>query len=225
MDCGFEGGFHWYRRHPRYRSPQSVMTFRVDMDALDLSEEQDVSHRPYRDIFASCNAGMMHACGHDGHTAIGLRAGAYLKQFGVRTTWRHQTDFSACRGRYAWRGRWSMQVVVDDVDYFYCRAHCTGVPAGTVKCAAVIILWQPPNLTRTSPVPPLRRRKTRRRSTMPCWRHSHSTCTACNRPASEGPARVNVGVMQAGSGRNVVPASALLKVETRGPATSLINMF
>ncbi len=35
-----------------------------------------------------------------------------------------------------------------------------------------------------------------------------------------------MGVMQAGSGRNVVPASALLKVETRGASDSpLINMF
>ena len=57
------------------------MAFRVDMDALDLSEGRDVSHRPYRDGFASCNAGMMHACGHDGHTAIGLGLAHTLKQF------------------------------------------------------------------------------------------------------------------------------------------------
>ncbi len=61
--------------------PGPVMAFRVDMDALDLSEERDVSHRPYRDGFASCNAGMMHACGHDGHTAIGLGLAHTLKQF------------------------------------------------------------------------------------------------------------------------------------------------
>ena len=39
-----------------------------------------------------------------------------------------------------------------------------------------------------------------------------------------GASRVNVGVLQAGSGRNVVPANALLKLETRG-ATSVINEF
>ncbi|EFQ8884555.1 M20/M25/M40 family metallo-hydrolase [Escherichia coli] len=43
-------------------------------------------------------------------------------------------------------------------------------------------------------------------------------------PHSEGASRVNVGVMQAGSGRNVVPASALLKVETRG-ASDVINQY
>ena len=44
-------------------------------------------------------------------------------------------------------------------------------------------------------------------------------------PHSEGASRVNVGVMQAGSGRNVVPASALLKVETRGASDIAINQY
>lgn len=43
-------------------------------------------------------------------------------------------------------------------------------------------------------------------------------------PHSEGASRVNVGVMQAGSGRNVVPADALLKVETRGESEA-INQY
>ncbi|MBR4400328.1 MAG: M20/M25/M40 family metallo-hydrolase, partial [Synergistes sp.] len=35
-------------------------------------------------------------------------------------------------------------------------------------------------------------------------------------PHSGGATRVNVGVLRAGSGRNVVPANALMKIETRG---------
>lgn len=79
------------------------MAFRVDMDALDLSEERDVSHRPYRDGFASCNAGMMHACGHDGHTAIGLGLAHTLKQFESGLHGVIKLIFSTCRRRYAWR--------------------------------------------------------------------------------------------------------------------------
>ena len=39
--------------------------FRADMDALPIEEKSGVE-------FASCHPGKMHACGHDGHMAIGL---------------------------------------------------------------------------------------------------------------------------------------------------------
>lgn len=45
---------------------------RVDMDALALSEATGDDHRPSRRGFASRHPNEMHACGHDGHTAIGL---------------------------------------------------------------------------------------------------------------------------------------------------------
>ncbi len=46
---------------------------RFDMDALPIIEENDV---PY----ASTNPGVMHACGHDGHTAIGLAVATLLSR-------------------------------------------------------------------------------------------------------------------------------------------------
>ena len=45
---------------------------RVDLDALERTEASDDDHRPAREGFASRHPNEMHACGHDGHTAIGV---------------------------------------------------------------------------------------------------------------------------------------------------------
>lgn len=51
--------------------PGKVLAIRADMDALPIQEENDV---PY----CSQHKGIMHGCGHDGHTAIALGIAHYL---------------------------------------------------------------------------------------------------------------------------------------------------
>ncbi|MCU0235176.1 MAG: M20 family metallopeptidase [Thermoanaerobaculales bacterium] len=51
--------------------PGPVVAWRSDIDALPIEEEVEV---PYR----SANPGVMHACGHDLHTAVGLGAADIL---------------------------------------------------------------------------------------------------------------------------------------------------
>lgn len=49
-----------------------VIGVRVDIDALEITESGDPEHRPAAEGFASRHPNEMHACGHDGHTTIGV---------------------------------------------------------------------------------------------------------------------------------------------------------
>lgn len=53
--------------------PGPTIGLRFDIDALEMEEKTGLA-------FASKNKGLMHACGHDGHTAMGLGAALILTQ-------------------------------------------------------------------------------------------------------------------------------------------------
>ncbi|MHA6688795.1 amidohydrolase, partial [Mesorhizobium sp. A556] len=55
------------------RKGERSIGLRADMDALAIEERNDFTHR-------SVNRGVMHACGHDGHTTMLLGAARYLAE-------------------------------------------------------------------------------------------------------------------------------------------------
>ncbi len=61
------------------RKSGRVLAIRADMDALPIQEQNDVPYKSQHD-------GVMHACGHDGHTSIALGTAYYLSQ--------HRQDFA-----------------------------------------------------------------------------------------------------------------------------------
>ncbi|WP_318765453.1 M20 aminoacylase family protein [Agrobacterium fabrum] len=104
---------------------QRAIGLRADMDALTLSEQTD---KPY----ASQNPGVMHACGHDGHTAMLLGAARYLSE---------HPDFAGTVHfifQPAEEGRGGAKAMLADglferfpVDAVYGMHNLPGVPLGT----------------------------------------------------------------------------------------------
>ena len=59
--------------HGQTRASGAMVGLRADMDALPITEDNEF---PWK----SCNSGLMHGCGHDGHTAMLVGAARYLAE-------------------------------------------------------------------------------------------------------------------------------------------------
>ena len=73
-----EGGMTGFWADMDFGGEGPFLAVRFDMDCNDVTECADADHRPNVEGFASVNKGAMHACGHDGHVAIGLACSCRL---------------------------------------------------------------------------------------------------------------------------------------------------
>ncbi len=208
-----------------FAQPGPVVAFRFDMDANDVVEAAAEGHRPWREGFASVNSGVMHACGHDGHTAIGLMLAELLtdikQQLAGTVKLIFQPAEEGVRGAKAMVERG----IVDDVDFFVGLHVGIGLTQkGTMTCNTVGFLA-------TTKIDAVYTGVPAHAGAAPETGQNAllaAAAAALNLHAisrhSKGASRINVGVLQAGTGRNVIPDKAVLKLETRG-TTSEINEY
>ncbi|MGD8792323.1 MAG: amidohydrolase [Anaerolineae bacterium] len=201
--------------------PGPTIGLRFDMDAIELAESLDPDHRPAREGFASVNPGANHACGHDGHTAVGLGVAEVLTRLQAQIQGTVKLIFQPAEEGV--RGARAMVAagVVDDVDYLLGFHLYSGWDVGQIDPGRSGFLATTkfdaylhglpahaggvPNQGKNA----LMAAATAVLNLQAIPRHR------------DGKTRINVGRLVAGSGRNVVPATAHLVIETRGATTEL----
>ena len=97
--------------------PGPVTAFRFDMDALPVRESDDPSHLPAQLGFASERPGLMHACGHDGHTAVGLALAHWLQDHKDELTGTFKVLFQPAEEGVRGGRPMAESGIVDDVDW------------------------------------------------------------------------------------------------------------
>jgi len=199
-----------------------TVAMRFDMDAVEITECTLEQHRPHREGFASRNAGAMHACGHDGHTAIGLGVATMLAE--LRSHLRGTFKLIFQPAEEGVRGARSMVEagVVDDVDYLLGMHLGFGAgEVGTIICGGGgFLATSKIDATYTGVPSHAGAAPERGRNALLAAATAAINLHAIPRHSADA-SRINVGVLQAGSGRNVIPAHAVLKLETRGETTAI----
>ncbi|HDQ74227.1 MAG TPA: amidohydrolase [Chloroflexi bacterium] len=198
-----------------------VLGMRFDIDALDLTESLDASHRPAREGFASVNEGVMHACGHDGHVAVGLGVAQILAALKPRLRGEVRLIFQPAEEGV--RGARAMVEagVVEGVDYLvghhlYNERPLDEIVSGLDNYPATTKFdaYLTGEAAHAGANPQAGRNALLAAATAAVNLHAlpRHRC---------GETRINVGRLEAGSGRNVIPANARLVIETRGTNTEL----
>lgn len=198
-----------------------IIGMRFDIDAVDMRESNSPEHRPVKEGFASVNPEAMHSCGHDGHATIGLGVAATLAQ--IKDELRGTIKLVFQPAEEGVRGAKAIvsSGILDDVQYMLASHLGSGTPTGNVAGGRGSFLA-------TSKFDAFITGAPAHAGGKPEGGHNALLAAATavqNLYAiprhSKGATRINVGRLNAGTGRNVIPPSAHLAIETRGLTSEL----
>lgn len=202
-------------------APGSTVGFRFDMDALPIRESTDADHIPQAEGFRSLYEGNMHACSHDGHTAVGLGLAAKLADGSFHGTVKliFQPAEEGVRGAYAM----VQKGCLDDVDYLFCHHQGTEVPTGEFHGGGQGFLASTKLAARFYGVPSHAGASPEKgRNALLGAATALLNIHAIPR-FSTGSTRVNVGVLEGGTAANIIPEFARMVVETRSVSEEANN--
>ena len=202
-----------------------TIALRFDIDSNDIMESNDENHRPFRERFSSVNDGFGHACGHDGHASIGVVTALVLNEIKYDLKGKVKIFFQPAEEGVRGAKAMSSTSNFEGIDYFL-SSHIgfgskeRGVVIANTKgflATTKIDAYFKGNASHAGASP--ENGNNALLAAASAALNIHAQCQD-----GRGACRVNVGQLSAGSGRNVVPDSAVMKIETRGETTE-INEF
>ena len=203
--------------------PGPVISLRFDIDAVEVNEVNDDKHRPFKEGFSSVNPGAMHACGHDGHTAMGLGLAHVLMEKKEELSGKVKLIFQPAEEGVRGAKAIVEKRVLDDSDHFIALHLGMGLPTGKIiggssgfLCTTKFDVEYHGRSAHAGAAPNEGHNALLAASTAALNMHAIA-------PHKDGVSRINVGILRAGEGRNVVPPSAFMKVETRGETEEIAS--
>ncbi|OZN24312.1 peptidase M20 [Actinobacillus seminis] len=204
--------------------PGKTVALRFDIDCVNVTETADPQHLPNQLNFRSLNDGFMHACGHDAHITIGLGTALWLSQNKDKFSGKVKIVFQPAEEGVRGAAAIAASGVIDDADYFAGSHISFCADSGTV-------IVNPKNFLSTTKIDIRYQGKPAHAGAAPhlgrnallAAAHAVTQLHGIARHG-DGMTRINVGVLTAGEGRNVIPASAQIQLEVRGE-NKAINQY
>ncbi|MFB4162215.1 amidohydrolase [Geomicrobium sp. JSM 1781026] len=195
---------------------------RFDIDGLPITEATDDNHLPFKESFQSTIAGNMHACGHDGHTAIGLAVAHYISHHQDELTGTFTLLFQPAEEGSRGAKTMAAKGWLTGADYFL-SGHI-GIQDGEIGQIAAtttgFLATTKFDLAFTGKAAHAGAYPETGKNAMIAASAFVQNALAIPRH-SDGTTRINIGTLTSGSGRNVIPDRAALQGETRGQTDKL----
>ncbi len=201
-----------------------VTALRFDIDCVCVEETDDPEHVPNKLGFRSQRKGLMHACGHDGHTSVGLAVARSLFEQRDKLCGTVKLIFQPAEEGVRGAAAIANSGLLDDVQYILgshvggkCKLGHIGLVHGGVLASTKLDIYFEGVPSHAGNAP----EKGKSALMAAC---ATAMMMAGIPRHGEGASRVAVGKLIAGEGRNVVPAHAYIQTEVRGE-TSAVNDF
>ena len=184
-------------------------------------ESKKPSHRPEKEGFASINPGVMHACGHDSHGAIGLGVAEVMAELKDAFSGTVKLIFQPAEEGVRGAKAMVSAGIVDDVDFLFAQHVISGWKKGEIACGlSGYFASQKFDVT-------IKGKPCHAGSSPQGGKNAIQAAAAAilNLYAiprhSDGPTRINVGKLTAGTSRNIICPEAYMAIETRGANNKL----